>query len=156
MEIILMKDIDTLGLANSIVDVKPGYARNYLIPRGMAIAATPRNKNILMQKIRQQEQRAAQLLQDAKALAAKLSETTLRIVAKAGTSGKIFGSVTNIQIAQAIKDTLGIELERKQVLMPDEVKSLGNYTAEIQLHKDVRASINFEVFEEKKQTEEEA
>ena len=105
MEIILLQDIDNLGLANSVVTVKAGYARNYLIPQGKAIVANTSNKNSLMVQIKQQEERAALLLQEQRSLAEKLESTTIRIAAKAGTSGKIFGSVNAIQLVAAIKDT---------------------------------------------------
>ena len=153
MEIILLKDMETLGLANSLVSVKPGYARNYLIPQGFAVAATARNKNVLMKKIKQQEERAAQLLGQAKELAQKLAETKIRVAVKAGASGKIFGSVNQVQIAQAINDLLGLSLERKQVVLTEEVKMVGTYTADIHLHKDVKAALAFEVYDDRNEIE---
>lgn len=149
MEIILIQDMANLGPANTVVNVKPGYARNYLIPQGIAIVANTRNKNILNQKIKQQQERALKHLDEAKELAVKLSSITLRIVAKAGASGKIFGSVTEVQIAQAIKETSGVEVARKNIALLEEVKMLGTYSARITLHKDVAATVTFEVFEEK-------
>ena len=156
MDIILLKDVEHVGLAKSLVTVKAGYARNFLIPRKLAIVANKANKNSLMQEIQQQEERAAKILVEAKELAVKLSDKTLRIAAKAGTSGKIFGSVSNVQIANAIKDTLGIELDRKNIKLPDEIKMIGTYTAKIVLHKEVMASVRFEVFDDKATTTEEA
>ncbi len=149
MEIILLKDVEHVGMANQICTVKAGYARNYLIPQGMAIVANKANKNSLMQSIKQQEERAAQMLQEAKELAAKLSEKTLKIAAKAGTSGKIFGSVTNVQIAAALKDVFGVDVERKNIKLTEEVKTLGAYTANIALHKEVITPVKFEVFDDK-------
>ena len=93
MQIILLKDVELVGLAKSLVKVKAGYARNYLIPQGVAIVANKANKNSLMQEILQQEERAAKILEEAKTIAAKLADAKLRIAAKSGTSGKIFGSV---------------------------------------------------------------
>lgn len=149
MEIILLKDVEHVGLAKSVVTVKAGYARNYLIPKGLAIVANKANKNSLSQEIAQQQERAAKMLLEAKELAAKLSDATLKIAAKAGTSGKIFGSVSNVQIANAIKDTLGIEVERKNIKLPEDIKMLGGYVARVTLHKDVFANVKFEVFDDK-------
>lgn len=149
MDIILLKDVEHVGLAKSLVSVKAGYGRNYLIPQGLAIVANKANKNSLKQEIVQQEERAAKIIAEAKELAATISEKTLRIAAKAGTSGKIFGSVSNVQLANAIKDTLGIELDRKNIKLPDDVKVLGTYTAKIVLHKEVTAMVKFEVYDDK-------
>ena len=149
MEIILLQDMPHLGTANSVVKVKPGYARNYLVPQGLAVVASPSNKNKLMQKIRQQEAKRAELLAECQEKAAKITAVTLRIAAKAGTSGKIFGSVNNVQIAQAIKEQAGVEIDRRSVTLPEEVKMLGTYTAAITLHPEVRASVKFDVFDDK-------
>ena len=148
MEIILLQDIDNLGLANSVVTVKAGYARNYLIPQGKAIVANTPNKNSLMVQIKQQEERAATLLQEQKATAEKLESNTIKIAAKAGTSGKIFGSVNAIQLVAAIKESLDIDLDKKGVKMPAEVKSLGNYTATVNLSKDVSCTVKFDVYDD--------
>ena len=148
MEIILLQDIDNLGLANSVVTVKAGYARNYLIPQGKAIVANTPNKNSLMVQIKQQEERAAQLLQEQKAAAEKLESNTIKIAAKAGTSGKIFGSVNAIQLVAAIKESLDIDLDKKVVKMPAEVKSLGNYTATVNLSKEVSCTVKFDVYDD--------
>lgn len=146
MEIILMKDVEHLGYANTIVKVKPGYARNYLIPQGMAIVANEENKGSLMEQIREQEARIAKMTEEAKALAAKIEETVLRIPAKAGTSGKIFGSVTFVQIAAALKEAFDLDVDKKKIKMPEEVKMLGKYNATITLMKDVKALATFDVF----------
>ena len=151
MEIILLKDVEHVGLASALVSVKAGYARNYLIPQGLAIVANKANKNSLMKKIKQQEERAAQMLADAKELAAKMGESSLKIAAKAGTSGKIFGSVTNVQIAASLKETFGIDVDRKNIKLPEEVKMLGTYTANIALHKEVLAPVKFEVYDDKEE-----
>lgn len=149
MEIILLKDIDNVGLAKALVNVKAGYARNYLIPRGLAIVANKANKNSLMQEIALQEERAAKILDDAKALAEDLANKTLSIAAKAGTSGKIFGSVSNVQIMNALKEQAGLEIDKKKIKMPEEVKMLGVYTAILNLHKEVQAPIKFKVEDDK-------
>jgi large subunit ribosomal protein L9 len=139
MEIILLKDMDNLGLAKSVVSVKAGYARNYLIPQGFAIIANRANLNSLKQEIQLQEERAQKILDEANELAAKFAESTLKIAAKSGTSGKIFGSISSVQIAKAIQDTFDMEIDRKKIKLPSEVKMLGTYTAFVTLHKEVHA-----------------
>lgn len=148
MEIILLKDMSNLGPANTIVKVKPGYARNFLIPRGAAVIANAQNRRVLDEKIRKQEARAAQILDAAKEKMARLTKKTLRIVAKAGTSGKIFGSVTNTQIVQAIKNQFGVDVERRSVTITEEVKMLGTYNAVINLHPALKATVTFEVYDD--------
>lgn len=148
MEIILLQDVDNLGHADSIVTVKPGYARNFLIPRGMAAVANPANRNALNSRLGAQEAREARMLGEFQAIADKLQGQTLTIKTKAGTSGKIFGSITSVQVLAAIRDTLGVELERRKISLPEEVKMLGAYTANIDLSKQVKAVVNFEVVAE--------
>ena len=148
MEIILLKDIDTLGERHELVNVRPGYARNFLIPSKLALAANSTNKAKL-EKLRSEEAaHETERINDFKALAAKLEGQSLRIGAKAGTTGKIFGSVTSVQIMQALKDQMGIEVIRKKIDLPEEVKVLGTYTANINFHPEVHATIQFEVVEE--------
>lgn len=148
MEIILLKDIDTLGERHEVVTVKPGYARNYLIPSKMALVANTTNKAKL-EKLRADEAaHEAERIADYKVLAAKLDGQVLRIGAKAGTSGKIFGSVTSIQIMQALKDQMGIEVIRKKIELAEEVKVLGQYSAQVNFHPQVQTTIQFEVVEE--------
>ena len=148
MEVILLKDIDTLGERHEIVSVKPGYARNYLIPAKMALVANSTNKAKL-EKLRAEEAaHEADRIADFRNLAAKLEGQTLRIGAKAGKTGKIFGSVTSVQIMQALKDQMGIEVIRKKIELPEEVKTIGSYTANINFHPEVHSTIQFEVVEE--------
>jgi len=148
MEIILLKDIDTLGERHEVVNVKPGFARNYLIPSKLALTANATNKAKL-EKLRSEEaSHEADRIADFKALAVKLEGQVLRIGAKAGTTGKIFGSVTNVQIMQALKDQMGIDVIRKKIELPEEVKVLGSYTATINFHAQVHSTVNFEVVEE--------
>lgn len=148
MDIILLKDIDTLGERHEIVSVKPGYARNFLIPSKMALVANATNKAKLEKLRIEAASHEADRITDYKALAAKLEGQVLRIGAKAGTTGKIFGSVTSVQIMQALKDQMGIEVIRKKIDLPEEVKVLGNYTATINFHPEVHVTIPFEVVEE--------
>jgi large subunit ribosomal protein L9 len=148
MEVILLKDIDTLGERHEVVNVKPGYARNYLIPSRLALVANSTNKAKL-EKLRADEAaQEAERIAEFKALAQKLEGQVLRIGTKAGTSGKIFGSVTNVQIMQALKDQMGIEVIRKKIELPEEVKVLGQYTAQVNFHPDVQAAVQFEVVQE--------
>ena len=148
MEIILLKDVEKLGDKHTIVTVKPGYARNYLIPQGKAIVANANNRRRL-DDLRFREGAAEQKTKAvAQTMADQLADKVLKIGAKAGTSGKIFGSVTNIQIAQALLDQFKIDVDRKIVTVPDDVKELGAYTADINFHKDVDVKVRFEVVEE--------
>jgi len=148
MEVILLKDIDTLGERHEVVNVKPGYARNYLIPSKMALVANSTNKAKLEKLRVEAAAHEADRIAEFKALAHKLEGQVLRIGAKAGTTGKIFGSVTSVQIMQALKDQMGIEVIRKKIELPEEVKVLGQYTANINFHPEVRTTIQFEVIEE--------
>ena len=148
MEIILLQDVEKVGDKHTVVSVKDGYGRNYLIPQKLAIIANKSNLARLDDLRKREEARENKLLGHYQEIADKLSNVTLRIGAKAGTSGKIFGSVTNIQIAQALKDQFDIDVERKKIVLQDEVKELGNYTADLNLHKEVEAKISFEVVAE--------
>jgi len=146
MEVILLKDVEKLGSINDLITVKNGYGRNYLIPQGMAIIANARNKNILQDKIRTEEAVIEKMLDQFKAIESKLTANVIKVGAKAGTSGKIFGSVTNIQIAAAIKDQLGIDIDRKKIDLLEDVKNLGTYSAKVVLHPKVQPTFSVEVF----------
>ena len=149
MEIILTQDVKNLGYKNDIVNVKPGYARNFLIPQGMAILATESARKVLAENMRQQAYKQEKIKKEAQELATVLEGLSLRIPAKAAQTGKIYGSVNNVQIANAIKEAKGIEIDRKQILVDDDtIKEVGNYKAKIRLHKDVTVEISFEVFAE--------
>jgi len=149
MEIILKQDVPNLGYANEIVSVKPGYARNYLIPKGIAILATASNKKVLAENERQQSFKAEKIRGEAEEVAKKLENLKIKIGAKAAESGKIFGSVNAIQIAQALKDQHDFEIDRKKIMLDqDHVKELGEYKAKINLHKEVGVEISFEVIAE--------
>ena len=148
MDIILLKDIEKVGEIHEIVSVKPGFARNYLIPNGLAITANATNKGKLDELKSKQEAAAQQFIDAANVEAAKMEGKVLKIGTKAGTSGKIFGSVTNVQLIAALKDQLGVEVERKAVEIVEEVKELGTYMAKVTLHKQVVKDIAFEVVQE--------
>jgi large subunit ribosomal protein L9 len=149
MEVILKQDVPNLGYTNDKVNVKPGYGRNFLIPQGIAILATDTNKKILAENLKQKAFKADRVLNEAEELAKGLKDITVKIGAKAAESGKIFGSVNAIQIAQALKDQFKIDIDRKKIHVDGEhIKELGTYKAHIILHKEVQLDINFEVFAE--------
>ena len=131
MQIILIKDLDTLGQKNELVNVRPGYARNYLIPNKIAIEASAANKAVMEQRAKHQQKEEAKLLAEIAAVTSKLKESPVSVTAKTGTSGKIFGAITSIQIARAIRDQIGYEIDRKRISMPDEIKELGSYKVHI-------------------------
>lgn len=144
MELILKTDIAGLGYKNDMVVVKPGYGRNYLIPQGFAVMATQTNRKILAENIKQAAHKAEKIKTAAEDLAAAIGETVLDIAAKAGESGKIFGRVTNIQIADALKSK-GFEVDRKKIAIDGDVKTLGQYAAMLDLHKEVKHKVKFNV-----------
>ncbi|MFZ4463902.1 MAG: 50S ribosomal protein L9 [Bacteroidales bacterium] len=149
MEVILKQDVNNLGFTHDIVTVKNGYARNYLIPNGLAIIANETNRKILAELKKQQSFKAEKVKNEALAIEKALEGLTLRIGAKAGASGKIFGSVNALQIVNAIKEAKNIEIDRKRIVLNEEgIKELGEYKAKIRLHKEVQFEIPFEVFGE--------
>ena len=148
MEVILKQDLKGLGYKNDIVKVKNGYGRNFLIPQRIAVLATDSNKKMQAEEIKQSSFKEQKLRNEATAMAAKFADVTVKVGAKAGESGKIFGSVTNIQLAEALKKA-GYDVERKNIEMnEDAIKALGAYTAKVRLFKEITATINFEVIAE--------
>ncbi len=147
MKIILKEDVSGLGYKDDVVEVKDGYGRNYLIPTGKAVIATPSALKVLAENQRQRAHKLAKIKADAEALAAKLQEVSLTIGAKTSATGTIFGSVNAIQIAEAL-EKLGFDVDRKIIELKQAVKEVGNYTAIIRLHKEVSAEIPFEVVAE--------
>lgn len=148
MEVILLKKVDNLGVKNDIVKVKPGYGRNYLIPQGMAIVANTSNVKHIEEIKKQQSAKLKKQLEELRATVDSLANKTIKIGAKAGSNGKLFGSVTSIQIAEAIKNQTGTEVERRKVSLYEEVKTLGTYKAKVEFHKEVIADVTFEVVED--------
>lgn len=146
MNVILKDDIKGLGYKNDIVAVKAGYGRNYLIPQGLAVIASSSNLKMAQENVRQASHKAEKLKNDAEAVAAKMGDLTLEIPAKAGESGKIFGAVTTLQVAEALKEK-GFDIDRRKISFNQEIKNLGEYTAEIDLHKDVKHEIAIKVVE---------
>ncbi|MEN6454216.1 MAG: 50S ribosomal protein L9 [Prolixibacteraceae bacterium] len=148
MEIILLQDIQNLGSKDDVVNVRDGYGRNYLIPKKMAIVANSTSKKVLAENIRQRAHKEAKLKADAQALAGQLQGKSVIIGAKTSSSGKIFGSVNTIQLAEAI-NKLGFEIDRKQIkIAEDSIKEVGTYSAKIKLHKEVTVDFGFEVVSE--------
>jgi large subunit ribosomal protein L9 len=143
MEIILVTDIAGVGYKNDIVSVKSGYGRNFLIPQGYAILANSSNRKIVQENVRQASHKAEKIKTDAETIAAAIGDMVIDIPAVVGESGRIFGRVTNTQIADALQ-VRGIDIDRKKITV-DEVKSLGTYTAVIDLHKEVKHSVTINV-----------
>ena len=149
MEIILKKSVESLGEVNDVVNVKNGYGRNYLIPRGFAVIANETNKKILAENTKQQQHKAEAVYKEAKESAEKINKATLSVGAKVAKDRvKIFGSVTNVQIADAIKKATGVEVERKKINIVDDIKTLGSYTASVELHRELKLDVKFEVIAE--------
>jgi large subunit ribosomal protein L9 len=148
MEVILLQDVDKLGKESELVKVRPGYARNYLIPRKLAVVADDSQKKMLNERIKQEERREEKMLKEIAKVVDLLKNTKYTIGAKTGTSGKIFGSVTTIQLAQAIKKQSGVTIDRKKITLPEDVSMLGEYKANIALHKDSSVEVSFEVIAE--------
>lgn len=146
MDVILKEDIKGLGYKNDTVNVKPGYGRNYLIPQGMAILANNSNRKKIDEIIKQHSHKAEKLRQDAQAVADSIGEMVLEIKAKAGESGKIFGAVTALQVADALA-AKGFEIDRKKISFGS-IKNLGEYKAELDLHKEVHHEITLNVVED--------
>jgi large subunit ribosomal protein L9 len=145
MEIILLQDINKLGQKDDLVIVKNGYGRNYLIPNGYAIAATSSAKKTHAENLKQKAHKEEKIKSAAQEISAKLEGVKLTLGAKTSTSGKIFGSVNTIQIAEALKEK-GFDIDRKNISLPeDQVKEVGTYKAVIKLHRDVKVEIDFEI-----------
>lgn len=139
MEIILKQDVDNLGNKDQIVNVRPGYANNYLIPQGYASAATASAKKVLAEKIKQQSHKEAKMVADAQAVADKLAGVAVAIIVKAAEGGKIFGSVTSAQVADAI-EAKGFSIDKRNVKV-DTIKEIGEYKATVKIYKDIKAEV---------------
>ncbi len=148
MQVILIQDVNNLGGANELVTVKNGYGRNFLIPKKLAVEASSSNLKQLEEKQKQQAKKEAKLLAEINNVIAVLKEGALKIGAKTGTSGKIFGSVTSVQIARAIKEQKGYEIDRRRIQIIDEVKELGSFKAKIDFGNGNETEVDFEVISE--------
>lgn len=147
MEVILKDDVKNLGYKNDTVTVKPGYGRNYLIPQGLAVIADKSSRKVVAENIRQAAHKAEKVKADAQDLANSIGDVVLEIPAKVGETGKIFGSVTTLQISDALK-AKGVEVDRKRISFDQEVKTAGEYTATVNLHKEVKHQVRFNVVAE--------
>lgn len=149
MEVILKQDVKNLGYADEIVKVKDGYARNYLIPQGFAIPATESNRKQLAETKKQRAFKEEKIRKEAEFMAGKLQDITVKIAAKASENGTLFGSVTNILVADALKEQHSIEIDRRRIeLADDHIKTVGTYQAVVDLHREFKANINVEVVAE--------
>lgn len=147
MKLILTQDVRSLGHKDDVVSVRPGYGRNYLIPQGMAKMATESALKMLAEDVKQRAFKQDKIKKDAEAMAVRLEGVTVTIKAKTGTSGKIFGAVTALQVANTLKEQ-GIEVDRRKIVLSEDPKVLGSYTATINLHKEVSKEIAIEVVAE--------
>ncbi len=148
MQVILIQDVDNLGGANELVTVRNGYARNYLIPQKLAVEASPSNLKQLNEKLKVQKKKEDKMLAEINQVIAKLQEGAIKLGAKTGTSGKIFGSVTSLQIARAIREQKGYEIDRRKITIPDDVKELGQYKATVDFGNGSTTEVEFEVVAE--------
>jgi len=148
MQVILIQDVNNLGGANELVTVKNGYGRNFLIPKKLAVEANPSNLKMLEERMKQQAKKEAKLLAEINNVIAALKDGILKIGAKTGTSGKIFGSVTSVQIARAIREQKGYEIDRRRISILDEVKELGTFKAKVDFGNGNETELEFEVVAE--------
>ncbi|MEO6611838.1 MAG: 50S ribosomal protein L9 [Chitinophagaceae bacterium] len=148
MEIILIQDVDNLGAKNEVVKVKNGYARNYLMPRQLAVENSPSNRKQLEERMKQVKKKEDKMLAEINSVIAKLKEAPLKLGAKTGTSGKIFGSVTSLQLTRAIREQRGYDIDRRKIHIVDEVKELGTYKATIEFGNGQNTEVEFEVVAE--------
>ncbi len=148
MQVILIQDVNNLGGTNELVTVKNGYGRNFLIPSKLAIEASPGNLKQREEKVKQQAKKEAKLLAELNSVIATLTSGPLKIGAKTGTTGKIFGSVTSVQIARAIKEQKGYEIDRRRITILDDVKELGSFKAKIDFGNSNECEVEFEVVAE--------
>lgn len=147
MEVVLLEDVKALGKKGQIVKVNDGYARNFILPKKLGIEATPKNLNDLKLQKANADRIAAEQLQAAKDLAAQLAEKSVTLSIKAGEGGKAFGSVSSKEIAKAISDQLGLEIDKKKLILPEPLKTFGTHEVPIKLHKDVTGKLAVKVVE---------
>lgn len=148
MQVILIQDVNNLGGINEVVNVKNGYARNFLFPRQMAVEASPSNMKQLDERLKQHKKKEDKMLAEINKVVDVLKESPVRLSAKTGTSGKIFGSITSVQIAKAIRDQKGYEIDRRKIQLVDEVKELGTYKAKIDFGNGQETEVELEVVAE--------
>lgn len=147
MKIILKEDVKKIGKAGELITVSDGYARNFLFPRDLAVEATPSEMKKLKQKQDVREQKQQKLENDAKKAADRLKDTVVQVRVKVGESGKLYGSVTNKDIADAIKESTGFDIDKRKIELKEQVKTIGEHTAHVRLHQDVAFDLRFKVVE---------
>ncbi len=148
MQIILIQDVNNLGGANEVVTVKNGYARNFLIPNKMAVEASPSNLKQLEERLKQIRKKEEKMMAEINKVIAALQQGAVKIGAKTGTSGKIFGSVTTVQIAKAVREQKGYEIDRRRIHLLDEIKELGSYKAKVDFGNGNETEIELEIVAE--------
>jgi len=148
MEVILIQDVDNLGGINEVVKVKNGYARNFLLPRQLAVENSPSNRKQLEERLKQVRKKEEKMLAEVNSVIAKLNEAPIKLGAKTGTSGKIFGSITSLQLSRAIRDQRGYDIDRKKISIPEDVKELGSYKATIDFGNGKSTEVEIEVVAE--------
>ena len=150
MEIILKKDVPNLGDIGDIVKVKSGYARNFLIPQGLAVLATESNRKVIEENRRQANYKEEKLINEAESTAAELKNTTIKLPVKVGTTGKLFGSITTLQVSRSLKE-LGYNIDRKDITFPEEVKEIGQYSINVKVFKGVEVEVKLDIVRDEKE-----
>ena len=147
MEIVLLEDVKSLGKKGQVVKVNDGYARNFILPKKLGVEATPQNLNQLKQQKAHEAKVAAEQLAEAQALGAELAKVSVKLAVKVGEGGRLFGAISSKEIVQAAKEQCGLELDKKKIVLPEPIKTLGVHTVPVKLHRDVTAELKVEVAE---------
>lgn len=147
MQVVLLQDVKALGKKGEVVKVNDGYARNFILPKKLGVEATPQNLNQLKQQKAYEAKQAAEQLAEAKALGAELEKKSVKLSVKVGEGGRLFGAISSKEIVQAAKEQCGLELDKKKVVLPEPIKTLGTHLVPVKLHKDVTADLKVEVTE---------
>ena len=147
MQVVLLEDVKSLGKKGQVVKVNDGYARNFILPKKLGVEATPQNLNQLKQQKAHEAKVAAEQLAEAQALGAELAKVSVKLAVKVGEGGRLFGAISSKEIAQAAKEQCGLELDKKKIVLPEPIKTLGAHTVPVKLHRDVTAELKVEVAE---------
>ncbi len=147
MQVVLLEDVKSLGKKGQVVKVNDGYARNFILPKKLGVEATPQNLNQLKQQKAHEAKVAAEQLAEAQALGAELAKVSVKLAVKVGEGGRLFGAISSKEIAQAAKEQCGLELDKKKIVLPEPIKTLGAHTVPVKLHRDVTAELKVEVTE---------
>ncbi len=147
MQVVLLEDVKSLGKKGQVVKVNDGYARNFILPKKLGVEATPQNLNQLKQQKAHEAKVAAEQLAEAQALGAELAKVSVKLAVKVGEGGRLFGAISSKEIVQAAKEQCGLELDKKKIVLPEPIKTLGVHTVPVKLHRDVTAELKVEVAE---------